>query len=217
MISWAFLSPCAWPPLGLADEDGRLALGLGLEGLDQLRLGLLGREAGDLLELFLLIVDDPVEGLVLFMQGVFLLLEPLLAVLDVALLLDEHVDALFCSPPGAQARLELVQLGLAIRASRSKSAFVFNRLSLAGEPASFLMLSASFLASSTIRTARFSEDCSSFRVIIFRSRYPKAIPAINDAMAMMTGKKSNLCHLLIPDGIGRPMRSIRSFRFNAVE
>jgi len=103
------------------------------------------------------------------------------------------------------------------RASRSNSAFVFSRLSLAWRTASFLMLSASFLASSTIRAARFSEDCICFRVITLRIRYPKAIPAISDAMAMMTGKKSKRGHLLIHDGKGRPMRRCRSFRFSALE
>jgi hypothetical protein len=32
----------------------------------------------------------------------------------------------------------------------------------------------------------------------------------------MTGKKSNLGDLLVRNGIGRPMRWLRSFRFNAV-
>jgi len=101
--------------LGLADEDGRFALGLGLKRLDELGLRLFGREAGDPLELLLLVVDNAVEAFVLFVQGVFFLLEPPFAVLDIAFLLDEQIDAfLLVLLLGAKAHLELVELGLAV-------------------------------------------------------------------------------------------------------
>jgi len=52
---------------------------------------------------------------VLFVQGVFFLLEPPFAVLDIAFLLDEQIDAfLLVLLLGAKAHLELVELGLAV-------------------------------------------------------------------------------------------------------